>query len=247
MDYEKAYKAVLQTATQWIKDGCTDKEKICLECIFPELRESEDERIRRELIEYLKGDLDDITTDDTDRWIAYLEKQKEQEHICDSDQYEEGFKTGLEIGLRKQKEQKPAEWSEEDKNELAVIISVIEDDKAVAVKQYPKCKALHNAYDRMLRFLKSLRPQQNAELTLLDENIIKAAVAFVEQNDHFNCWGGIDKHTVIKALRSLKPSWKPSEELLQALHTAAYLREMDFYGGLKDKLRELDTQLRERI
>ena len=41
MDYEKAYKAVLQTATQWINDGCTDKEKICLECVFPELRESE--------------------------------------------------------------------------------------------------------------------------------------------------------------------------------------------------------------
>ncbi len=35
------------------------------------------------------------------------EKQKEQEHICDSTQYEEGFKTGLEIGLRNQKEQKP--------------------------------------------------------------------------------------------------------------------------------------------
>lgn len=43
----------------------------------------------------------------------YLEKQKEQEHICDSAQYEEGFKTGLEIGLRKQKEQKQ-EWSEKD-------------------------------------------------------------------------------------------------------------------------------------
>ena len=47
MDYEKAYKAVLKTATQWIKDGCTDKEKICLECVFPELRESESEDERR--------------------------------------------------------------------------------------------------------------------------------------------------------------------------------------------------------
>ena len=53
MDYEKAYKAVLKTATQWIKDGCTDKEKICLECVFPELRESEDERIIRAIIDAL--------------------------------------------------------------------------------------------------------------------------------------------------------------------------------------------------
>lgn len=43
MDYEKAYKAVLKTATQWIKDGCTEKEKICLKCVFPELRESEEQ------------------------------------------------------------------------------------------------------------------------------------------------------------------------------------------------------------
>ena len=55
MDYEKAYKAVLETATQWIKDGCTDKEKICLECVFPELRESEDERIRKELLDCLRN------------------------------------------------------------------------------------------------------------------------------------------------------------------------------------------------
>ena len=45
-------------------------------------------------------------------------------------------------------------------------------------------------------------------------------------------------------LKSLRPSWKPSEELLDALHTAAYLPEMEFYGGLKDKLRELDKQLK---
>ena len=82
MDYEKAYKAVLQTATQWIKDGCTDKEKICLECVFPELRESEDERIRKELIEALKisktvGELKFILPEPTrEECIAYLEKQK---------------------------------------------------------------------------------------------------------------------------------------------------------------------------
>ena len=58
MNYEKAYKAVLNTAKQWIKDGCSDKEKICLECVFPELRESEDERIRKELIEFIQWSVD---------------------------------------------------------------------------------------------------------------------------------------------------------------------------------------------
>ena len=40
------------------------------------------------------------------------------------------------------------------------------------------------------------------------------------------------------------PSWKPSEEQMAALHTAAYLEEMQFYGGLKDKLRDLYEQLK---
>lgn len=69
------------------------------------------------------------------------------------------------------------------------------------------------------------RPQPKAELTLLDENIIKAAVAFVEQNDHFNCWGGIDKHTVIKALRSLKPHWKQSLATVDLENDLCYIQD----------------------
>lgn len=77
MDYEKAYRAVLKTATQWIKDGCTDKEKICLECVFPELREREDERIRKWLLECIENLSDkyfiEVNRQDV---FAYLEKQK---------------------------------------------------------------------------------------------------------------------------------------------------------------------------
>ena len=80
MDYEKAYKAVLKTATQWIKDGCTDKEKICLECVFPELRESEDERNIDTIFNclYQCCDTGFISGTQRDNALAYLEKQKEQ-------------------------------------------------------------------------------------------------------------------------------------------------------------------------
>lgn len=86
MDYEQAYKAVLETATQWIKDGCTDKERICLESVFPELRESEDERIRREIIDFIcqKIDRGSVTKEQREKsnsWLAWLEKQKESLHI----------------------------------------------------------------------------------------------------------------------------------------------------------------------
>ena len=94
------------------------------------------------------------------------------------------------------------EWSEEDERKLQKCIKIIErweEDHDIAYSPYSN-------------LLKSLRPQSKDELTLFDKNIINAAVAFVEQNDHFNCWGGIDKHTVIKALRSIKPHWNSCEQ-----------------------------------
>ena len=107
MDYEKKYNEALEQAKKLSVDGYLDA--IAVEEIFPELRESEDERIRKWLIDYfssIKATVWIHRDISCEQILAYLEKQKEQEHICDSAQYEEGFKTGLEIGLRKQKEQK---------------------------------------------------------------------------------------------------------------------------------------------
>ena len=120
-----------------------------------------------------------------------------------SDAYENGKKDG-----EKQKEQKPA-WSEEDEKNLELVTDCI-------YEFYPDPVMKYKLKD-WLKFLpERFNLQPKAELTLLDENIIKAAVAFVEQNNHFNYWGGIDKHTVINALRSLRPSWKPTEEQMEA-------------------------------
>jgi len=49
-----------------------------IEEIFPELKESEDERIRKEIISYLESRDFDIE----DGWIPWLEKQKEHQEIC---------------------------------------------------------------------------------------------------------------------------------------------------------------------
>ena len=117
------YKAVLKTATQWIKDGCSDKEKICLESIFPEFLESEDERIRKAivgLIEELQRSDKNFAGVELADMLSYLEKQKEQKHpngcfTCDEYKkgYEEGRRNGFTAGYNKamkeveQKEQKP--------------------------------------------------------------------------------------------------------------------------------------------
>ena len=89
--------------------------------VFPELKESEDERIRKEILEYF-GQFDDgeirgvVITD----WIHWLEKQKEQ---------------------------KPAEWSEEDERNKDAIID------AITVQYSPGIR------DNLTNWLKSLRPQ----------------------------------------------------------------------------------------
>ena len=62
--------------------------------LHPELAESEDERIRKELIGHLK------------EWIAYLEKQKEQKSVA----HENNFVS------------KPVEWSEEQMKALKDVI-----------------------------------------------------------------------------------------------------------------------------
>ena len=175
MDYEKAYKAVLKTAKQWIKDGCTDKEKICLECVFPELRESEDERIRKWLVDYF-GSIKEVVWIHRDitceQILEWLEKQKKQKPIrsCDIVPYIDDKIAALQDMWREekvafdwddmhemiedvarhfyQKEQTPA-WSEEDKRRIDAICELLENTSAI----HP-----NYSHRKLIIWLKSLRP-----------------------------------------------------------------------------------------
>ena len=120
MDYEKKYKEAIQLAKAYYgKDTNT-----FLDTIFPELKESEDERIREELWEYfhdlqLSSDANFSPSFSIDDVLAWLEKQKEkvvefdhlkEENPLDDERFLKGFDTGREV----QKifdEQKPAERS----------------------------------------------------------------------------------------------------------------------------------------
>ena len=99
-----------------------------VEMAFPELAESEDERIRKALIDALKtsksvGELKFVLPEPTRKdCIAYIEKQKEQKHpdgcfTCDEYKkgYEAGRLNGFTAGYNKaMKEQKPAKCELED-------------------------------------------------------------------------------------------------------------------------------------
>lgn len=86
MDYEKAYKEALEKARSWHNAPNSDKMpttvKRISEELFPELKESEDERIRKYLISLVKNwDKDGIVSkytsdaNDIKQILAWLEKQ----------------------------------------------------------------------------------------------------------------------------------------------------------------------------
>lgn len=99
MNYEKKYKEALERARQFSEHPLQEDSSNIVEYIFPELQESKDERIRKEIIETFKilGDGKipvDINYADIFTW------------------------------LEKQGEKKPA-WSEDDEKRLQSCINIL--------------------------------------------------------------------------------------------------------------------------
>ena len=86
MDYENKYKDALELARDYHKANLMlykADENAVLEDIFPELAESEDEKTRKELAEFLKqasgGFLNTTIKCKTfGKWLSWLEKQDKQ-------------------------------------------------------------------------------------------------------------------------------------------------------------------------
>lgn len=82
MDYEQKYKEALERA-RVVNPGTKDYNIVTT--IFPELKESEDERIKEEIIHLVKKSNEyggyALHKDEADRMITWLEKQGEQSPV----------------------------------------------------------------------------------------------------------------------------------------------------------------------
>lgn len=126
MDRKEAIKVI-----ELNKGRLTNSMRIAVETLIPELTESEDERMRKNI-------------------IKALEILKSGSAICTID-------TSEEIDwFKKQKEQKPVEWNEEDEDILNSLIRLY--DKEYSKDKWPWSSGRHTFGD-VVRFLKSLRPQ----------------------------------------------------------------------------------------
>ena len=198
MDYEKKYNEALERASH-IKDNNTvATPQEVAEHIFPELHESEDERIRKELISYLHAvikEVGELGHPKIDRWISYLEKQEEQKPIQSNieKEYIRTIKSLISDFIRGKRdidtgyyqkiydwldgrhiEQKPAEWSKEDEKMIWDIVDVLEADNVENKRKFPYVLSPHEHYKKMVDWLKSLRLQSKQEWSKEDEENIES-------------------------------------------------------------------------
>ena len=98
MDYEKAYKDALERAKKLYEQGTITES---LSNVFPELKESEDEKISREITEFILTHRIDEPNDieDTNSWLVWLEKQGNTNETIDSDELAQGILRGAAINL----------------------------------------------------------------------------------------------------------------------------------------------------
>lgn len=82
MDYEEKYNAALERAAKLRVQNPFDTVGQMVEHIFPELKENENEKIRKDILCYFEHYAHDINGIDVQKWINWLEKQGKQNDSC---------------------------------------------------------------------------------------------------------------------------------------------------------------------
>lgn len=101
LSIEEKAKALDVARHIYVDPSVKDEDKCYIEFIFPELKESDDERIREEIINYFQCQSRDEPTrkDIHNKWIAWLEKQGGTNEIINRDEFAQGVLRGAAIHL----------------------------------------------------------------------------------------------------------------------------------------------------
>lgn len=199
----KAYDEALERTSKLIDEGCLNK--MTGEFIFPELKESEDERIRKAIIEGLremKSSFHTISSIKIDDAIAWLEKQGEQ---------------------------KPAEYNRETSTDLRDIV----DNEANAIWEEESTDGCHLVIDSFNMFygicmqiaeavVDYKKPAWGEE----DKARFESCIKLLQTSDGYDTIN-------VKWLKSLKYryTWKPSEEQMNTLEQ--WLKDNQYKGDAR--------------
>ena len=141
MDYEKKYKEAIERLRNAFYDNnsrmCEEYRNAVLkiiEPIFPEITESEDERIRKKIIAFFKGQIPSTSAEDNKKFVAWLEKQGEQKQdvniqINPSEYINDMGGNGCYLKNTTQN----STWSEEDELKRSTLINVVKKQQGSAI------------------------------------------------------------------------------------------------------------------
>ena len=258
----EAYSKAVEKAKQEYSITTSEDRKQWLEELFPELRESEDERIRKEILNYI-----DKATG-CKRWIAWLEQQGKPVEINPTEfdsrlnkllkQFETLPKEELISSLsfylnvvqnngtyksdEKQDEQRSI-WSEEDKHWMQKVIDFMNHPDLI--------KATPTLAKDTINWLKSLKdrvqPQSKQEWSEEDESNFQGIIDVIKENKHHATdYEHMTYYKLLSWFKSLKERyvWKPSDEQIDALeHFVRSIGESGFASPYDDNTRLLYSLL----
>ena len=142
------YNDKLRLAKEALESGSYDRETI--EYIFPELRESEDEKMRKEIIQFLLLPHPQFVGNrNYEKWIDWLEKQGEQKSA----------------------------WSEEDEENRKNILYILNQLKGTAI--YKEDKTAENCIDWLKSLKDRVLPQNTWKPSKEQMNGLKEAIEFL--------------------------------------------------------------------
>lgn len=103
----KAYDKAIERAKKWQNESNIDKiDNRIIEEIFPELKESEDEKIRKEIISILRNAYWTSNKNRFNELVAWLEKQRDKDKLIQESKFQNYFR----IFIQRKRLSKFFEW-----------------------------------------------------------------------------------------------------------------------------------------
>lgn len=206
------------------------KEK--LESIFPELSESEDERIRKEILDYIiKGseslyDVQQYGKEKFEKWIAWLEKQKIEKQGKQNPAWSEEDER-MYRGLHNLIYSTPycdsrkelSDWLESIKDRVQLQSTWSEEDEKIYQSIMDDTVQENQLNSNQTNWLRDIKyryfPQSKQKWSEEDEKILNYLLWFYDTRFRWNdtCCDDIKFGDIVTFLKSLKDRVQPKQEI----------------------------------
>lgn len=231
MDYEKKYKEALERASRFE----LPEYKNVMASVFPELKESDDERISREITEFILTHRIDEPNDieDTNSWIAWLEKQGEKKEYI--------FKSLPRLLDMIEPTSKAKAYCQK------LIDTLMKEGYATDAKIVGECLKKMNGEKVALATMDEKQGEQKSKWGEEDEIRLDRICKTLWKNRKGDTDEIFQQEQDVDWLKTLKPqnTWKPSDEQIKAIRLARSFVVDDFgeHPTLSEILMELEEQL----